>query len=247
MDSPRQQEERLPVGRVLAEVLRIYGARWMVLVPIAVVVMLPQTLVAVTVGPLEVERVDDWGDVAKLLALPPAVLTSLLGEAFYAGVVAAVVLEWTAGRPLPRPSALARAIPYRRLIAADLIIVVGAAIGFLLLIVPGIVFLTYFFIASAVIKLEGLRVREGFRRSAELVRGNFWRVLAIVTAAVLGTELVSDGLTHVAQDVVADLVAEVAVDAVLEPFQALATVLVALALIELHGGSLRLPGQAPTS
>ncbi|MGH2955668.1 MAG: hypothetical protein ACRDL6_01570 [Solirubrobacterales bacterium] len=231
----RGATERLDVARVVADVLRVYRRHWRLLVPIAVVVLLPQTLAEVTIGPLEVERVDGFADVAKLALLPISAVVSLLGEAFYAGVVAAAVLEWRAGRRLPRAGALARAIPYRRLVASDLLLVLGAAIGLALLIVPGVVFLTYFFIAPAVIKLEGRGVRDAFRRSAELVRGSFWRVFAIGLVAVLGTELASEGLGYLMHTIVADVVAEMAVDAVLEPWQGLVTVLVALALIELRG------------
>lgn len=235
MGSAPGSKERLRVRPVLTDGLRVYRGNWMLLVPTAVLVLLPQTLVDTALGPLEAHRVETWTDIATLSLLPVGTIASLVGEAFYAGIVAAVVLQWKAGRELPRPSALARTIPYRRLIGADLILAFGAAIGFVLLIVPGVVFLTYFFIAPAVIKLEGLAVRDAFRRSAQLVRGSFWRVLAIGTVVVVGTEVVSEGLTYVVHTLASELVVSILVDAALEPLQGLVTVLVALALIDLHG------------
>lgn len=239
--------KRLGVARLALEVLRVYRRHWALLVPVAVVVLVPQTLVEVAAGPLEIERVEGWGDVAKLALVPASVIASLVGEAFYAGVVSAAVLEWRAGRRLPRLTALARTVPYRRLVVADLILAVGAAIGLLLLVVPGLVFLTYFFIVPAVIKLEGVAVRDGFRRSVELVRGSFRRVFSIVVLTVLGTEAISDGLAYLAHGGVADIIVETAVDATLEPLQGLVTVLLALALIELHGGAGRLRDHSGTS
>jgi hypothetical protein len=233
--SRRGSRGRLHVGRVILDVVRVYRRHWTLLVPMAVVVLLPQTLVDTAVGPLEAHRIETWTDVAKLAVLPLGVFASLVGEAFYAGLVAAAVLEWRAGRRLPRPSALAHVIPYRRLIASDLLLAIGAAIGFLLLVVPGVIFLTYFFIAPAVVKLEGLGVRDAFRRSATLVRGSFWRVLAIGLVALLGTELAAEGLAHLVHGLALDLAAQIAVDAALEPLQGLVTVLVALSLIELRG------------
>jgi hypothetical protein len=242
----RDPEGRLQIGRVARDVLRVYRRHWTLLVPMAVAVLLPQTVLEVAIGPLEVERIERWTDVAKLALLPFTAAASLLGEAFYAGLVAAAVLEWRAGHRLPRLFVLARGIPYVHLIAADLILVIGAAIGLLLLIVPGILFLAYFYIAPTVVELERRGVGDAFRRSAELVRGNFWRVFAIGLTVVLGTELVSEGLNHLMHGLVGDVVAETAVDAGLEPFQGLVTALVALALIDLRGeGGLVRPPAPP--
>lgn len=245
--SKRRPKQRLDVRRVALDVLRVYRRHWTLLVPMAVVVLLPQTIVDTVVGPLDVHRIETWTDIARLAVVPVGAFASLVGEAFYAGLVAAAVLEWRAGHRLPRPAALARVIPYRRLIASDLLLSVGAAIGFLLLFAPGIVFLTYFFIAPAVVKLEGLGVRAAFRRSVQLVRGSFWRVLAIALAVLLGSEVVSEAASTLVHGLPAELASGVAVDAVLEPLQGLATVLVALALIELHGGAARSPGLFHTS
>lgn len=239
--------ERLQVRPLLLDVLRVYRRHWRLLVPMAAVVLVPQALAESALDPIEAPRLEAWTEIVKLALLPGEVIASLVGEAFYAGLVAAAVLEWRAGRRLPRPWALARSIPYRRLIAADLLLALGAAIGFLLLLVPGVVFLTYFLIAPAVIKLEGRGVRDGFRRSAELVRGNFWRVLTVVVVAVLGTELASEALVALMHTLPGEVVAELVVDALLEPFQGLVTVLVALALIELRGQSAALRGHGHTT
>ena len=155
-------------------------------------------------GPLDVHRIETWTDIARVAVVPVGAFASLVGEAFYAGLVAAAVLEWRAGHRLPRPAALARVIPSRRRIASDLLLSVGAAIGFLLLFAPGMVFLTYFFIAPAVVKLEGLEVRAAFRRSAQLVRGSFWRVFGITLLAGL-IVIVTAGILQIPFSVLAGL------------------------------------------
>ncbi len=107
----------------------------------------------------------------------------------------------------------------------------------LLIVVPAFVFIAYYGIAPAVVKIEHHGVWGSMRRSAELVRGNFWRVLAVVVGLYLFTELAMQAMTLPFHDngnlVVTgvDLVAEGA----LEPFQALATVIIAIYLLEMRG------------
>jgi hypothetical protein len=233
---------KLPVWRMAADVMRVYGHHWKLLVPMAVVVLLPQALADAASGGLEVEGVHSWRDAAELGAIPLTALASLVGEAFYAGLVAAVVLEWRGGRAV-RIRQLARVLPYRRLVGSDLLLTVGFALGLILLVVPGIVFMTLFFLSPVLIKIEGIGVRESFRRSAILVRGSFWRVLGVAIIVLLGTEIAVQVAQIPLHHFIGDLEADLAVDAALEPFQGLVTVLVALALLELRG---ELPASAVT-
>jgi hypothetical protein len=53
-------------------------------------------------------------------------------------------------------------------------------IGLDLLIVPGVVFGTWFALAPIVVETEHVGVRAAFRRSRELVHGNFWEVLTVL-------------------------------------------------------------------
>jgi hypothetical protein len=54
------------------------------------------------------------------------------------------------------------------------------AAGFLALIIPGFIFITWFALIAPAIEIEGLGARAAFRRSRALVRPHFWRVAAIV-------------------------------------------------------------------
>ena len=166
---------------------------------------------------------------------------SLAGEALLAGVITALVLQWRLGR---RPAGLLTfiaALAWVRLIAADLLLAVGAAIGAVLLIVPALLFLAYFSITPAVIEIEDRGVRDAFRRSAGLVRGRVWPVFVLVVGVILVTEGVAQGLLALFGSFVGDLASEVAVDALLESIQGLVIALVAINLIQLHGEALASP------
>jgi hypothetical protein len=222
---------------VAREVLSVYRRHWRFLIPAAIVILLPQAIVDGFLDGLEIDGVHSVGDVVTLAVIPLTVAVGLFGEALYAGLAAATVVEWRAGHSIPRLGVLIASLPMGRLIADDLILAFGTALGLLLIVIPAVVFLTYFGIAPAVLKLEHLGIRESFRRSFELVRSQFWRVAAIIVTLTILTELAMQAVTSPFHGgghgliTVIDLVVEGA----LEPFQGLATVVVALLLIERRG------------
>jgi hypothetical protein len=108
-----------------------------------------------------------------------------------------------------------------------------------LLIVPGLVFLTYLSITPAVIEIEDRRLFDAFRRSARLVRGQAWRVFVLVVGVILVTESLAQGLLALFHGFVAELGSHVAVAALLESIQGLVIALVAISLIQLHGEAVR--------
>jgi hypothetical protein len=64
---------------------------------------------------------------------------------------------------------------------------IAEALGLVLLIVPGLVIATYFAVVGPVVVAEDSGIRGAFRRSTRLVRGNAWRVFAVV----LGVEILA--------------------------------------------------------
>lgn len=117
-------------------------------------------------------------------------LTALLGEIFFAGVIAAAVSE-THGGHAPTIRELLRTIPYVTILAIDLLFAVGLAFGLLLLVVPGVLFFGYFAPAAPVAKIEHVGVRRAFARSRELVRGRLGLVLAVLIPVALGGQVLS--------------------------------------------------------
>jgi hypothetical protein len=57
---------------------------------------------------------------------------------------------------------------------------VGVVVGFLLLIVPGLILITVWSVAAPVVVLERPPGLQALRRSRELVRGNGWPVFAVI-------------------------------------------------------------------
>lgn len=230
MERPRLR--LLPIGR---DVFRVYARHWKLLVPVALVVLLPQALGDALVADFEIERVRTAADVLKLATIPASVAINLGGEALYAGIVAAAVVHWRRGERLPGLRRISREIPVLRLIVVDAILSLGTGLGLVLLVVPGLVFYTYLAISPALIELRRLPVGEALRTSARLVRGSFWRVLVVIVAALVLTDAAGSLLESPIHGVEGETALNMAIHAALEPFQALATVLLALALIDLAG------------
>jgi Uncharacterised protein family (UPF0259) len=222
---------------LLADVGRAYAKHWYVLVPLAVVLLLPQALADALDPSLETEDLDLGRAVLLALSLAALVAIGLGGEAMYAGVISALIVRWRAGAGAADLGEIARSLPYGRLIVADLILAAGTALGLALLIVPGVVFITYFLLTTVLIEIERLRVVAAMRRSAALVMGHFWPVLALVLLFVAGTELLTAALEAPLHGIELESAVNLVIEAGVEPLQGLATVLVCLKLIELRGES----------
>lgn len=233
--------ERLRLGPITRDVVRVYASHWRLLVPLAAIVLLPQVVADAALGDFEIEHLRSPGDFARLATLAATVAINLGGEALYAGIVAAVVVHWRRGERLPGVPALARELPLGRLVAADFVVAVGTGIGFLALVVPGVVFFTYFAITPALIELRRLRLGEALAASARLVRRHFWRVLAFALAVLALPDLAAGALESPIHGVPGEIVLDIPIEAALQPFQGLATVLLALALLELSGEPSRSP------
>lgn len=85
-----------------------------------------------------------------------------------------------------------------RLLGTGLLSLLVLAVGYVLLIVPGIILMVYYFAVPAVVIEENLGYRRALRRSMELVRGRWWYtagalICVLLVVGVMGS-LVSRGI-----------------------------------------------------
>ena len=71
------------------------------------------------------------------------------------------------------------------IIVAGILAGLGIALGLILLIVPGLILLTWWILIIPVIVLEQRRAGESFSRSRELVRGYGWSVFGVIVLTIL--------------------------------------------------------------
>jgi len=227
---------RLSPRGTAREMWTVYRRHWAFLVVAAIVVLLPQTVAdAFLEGGFRVDHIRSLADVATIGVALLTAAVNLMGQAVYAGLTAAAVVDWRAGQPLPPLSKLLRSLPIGRLILLDIVVTIGAAIGFVLLVVPALIFLTYVATSAPLMKLEHLGVRESIGRSVALVRRQARRVFLIVGGTILITEVAVQAIIVPLHGTVLLILAGLSAEAIFQPFEGLAVALVAVHLLELHG------------
>ena len=227
---------KLSPREVAREMWTVYRRHWGFLVLAATVVLLPQTVAdAFLEGGFHVDHVRSLADVATIGLVLLTAAVNLMGQAVFAGLTAAAVVDWRAGLPLPPLSRLLGSMPIGRLVVLDIVLTIGAAIGFVLLVVPALIFLTYVATSAPLMKLEHLGVWESIRRSVGLVRGQARRVFVIVGGTILVTEVAVQAIIVPLHGTVLLILAGLSAEAVFQPFEGLAVALVAVHLLELHG------------
>jgi hypothetical protein len=90
-----------------------------------------------------------------------------------------------------------RTLPYRRLIGADLLVTLCTLVGFLLLVVPGLVAFTLLALTGAAVKFEHRSGIGALKRSARLVQRHFWTVLVLATLPFFLGEALAQGVERV--------------------------------------------------
>ena len=169
---------RIGVGRVIEETFSTYATHAGVLLGAALVVF-------AIVGIIQALLVAT-GSIA--LALVGAVV-NLVALTLYTGFVVRLVEDVRDGRRDFTVSELvsAAAGAVLRLVGNGIIKAIAVAIGFILLIVPGLILLTIWALTAPVIVVERAGVFAAFGRSWELVKGNGWAVFAVILIAFLLT------------------------------------------------------------
>ncbi len=163
-------------GEVLQEAWQLYKAQWRHLLPLALVVYLALSLIA-----LVLTAAFGWvGAIA-------GAFVSLAGIFWLQGALVEAVADVRDGRAdLSIADTLRRVQPrIWAIAAAGILAAVGILVGLVLLIVPGLVLLTWWSLILPVIVLERAAVMDSFGRSRDLVRGNGWNVFGLIVLTIV--------------------------------------------------------------
>jgi hypothetical protein len=165
-----------PTEGVLSEAWGFYKTHWRHLLTIAFVVYLGVALISlVLVGLLT------W------FGAVIAAVVSLIATFWVQGALVRAVDDVRDGRA---DMSLGETFDSVRpqlpaIIVAGILAALGICLGLLLLIVPGLLLLTWWILIIPVIVLEGRRAGESFGRSRELVRGYGWQVFGVIVLTIL--------------------------------------------------------------
>jgi hypothetical protein len=216
--------DRLDVGAVVRRVFDIYVDQAPVLLPAsAVVFVITGIVTALLVA------------AASGLALV-ALLLSLVATTLFTGMVVELVADVQDGRRDHNAGELLRAVTpvLGQLILVGIVAGVGIVVGFLLVIVPGLILITIWSVAAPVVVLERPGVFAALGRSRELVRGNGWQVFGVIFILFFLILIVSSAVELAANSAGtgAGLVARVVIGVLTGPLSALAQ---AVLYFELRG------------
>jgi hypothetical protein len=219
--------DRLDVGAVIRRVFDIYVDQYPVLLPASAVVFVVTGIVS-----------------AVLVAAAPglaliALLLSLVAGTLFTGMVVELVSDVQDGRRDHSAGELLRAATpvLGQLLLVGIVAGVGIVIGFVLIIVPGLILITIWSVAAPVVVLERpAGVFAALGRSRELVRGNGWQVFGVIFVLFFLVIIVSSAIEIGADSAGtgAGIVARVLVGILTGPISALAA---AVLYFDLRGAS----------
>jgi hypothetical protein len=227
--------QKLDAGGVIRSVFHIYVEQAPVLMPAAAAVFVVTGIVA-----------------AALLAASPALalvgaVVGLVATMVFTGMVVELVSDLQDGRRDASAGQLLRAV---RPVIGQLIIVgivagVGIVVGFVLLIVPGLILITVWSVVAPVVVLERPPGLGALRRSRELVRGSGWQVFLVILVLDILVVGASSGVQIGANSAGSGvgIVVRVVIGVLTAPLSALAAAVLYFALR--RGGSPQPPSDAP--
>lgn len=166
----------IQVGKVISDAFATYSANIGVLIATSLAVAI---VIGVAVGLLN----DAGGAFLQFLAW----IVQLIGTAIYTGFVVKLVQDTRDGRRDMTVGELfsAAAPAVGSLIIWGILSGIAIGIGFILLIVPGLILMTIWSVGAPAIVAEGAGPIEAFGRSYELVRGQAWTVFGVIVCVFL--------------------------------------------------------------
>jgi hypothetical protein len=176
------------VGDVLGEAWGLYTRFFSRFFVLAAIVYLVVNLLNALLG----TAFGHGAGVASLLALI-TVVVSFVGTFWLQGALVYAVDDVRDGRiDTTVGEVFERVRPYLgTLLITGLVAGFGIAIGLVLLIVPGLILLTWWCLIAPVIVLEKKAMGEAFGRSRELVRGHGWSAFGVVIVTAILTGIAS--------------------------------------------------------
>ena len=229
-------------GEILGDAFRLYARHWQNLIVIVAAIVIPLSFLQVLLGQVLIGE----GLAEEEIRNGVEVSAGTVLGAVLAGFVVAIVsvLMWTiltgaitraaAGTFLGRDLDVGESYRFGfarfwSIVLVGVLAALAIALGFLLLIVPGFIVLTFLSCSIPALVIEDTRGREALRRSWNLVRGQGWHVFGTIIVAALLNGIVSSLLSAPFGDdwVVQSLVGAI-VAAITMPYMALVGVFIYL-------------------
>jgi hypothetical protein len=173
---------KLDTARVFERIFEVYRDQFTLLIPAALILFLP---VAVLNG-----LVLAGGGALAALA---TVAIGLIASFWYQGMVVEAVVDILDGRRDHTIGSLFSSVSpvIGTLVGAGILATIIIVIGFILIIVPGLIALTFLAVVAPAVVIDRASATGALGRSRDLVRGNAWRVFGVIVVLFLITAVLS--------------------------------------------------------
>jgi hypothetical protein len=176
MEASRTPGGRITVGRVISETFAVYTENFAALITSAIVVF-------VIVGLINGLLRNSGGVVLTVIAS----IIQLAANVLYTGFVVRLVQDVRDGRRDQTvgdlfSSAAPAIVP---LAVYCVLFAIGVVLGLIVIIIPGLILLTYWSVGAPAIVVEGAGPIAAFSRSWQLVRGDAWSVFGVLLVVFL--------------------------------------------------------------
>lgn len=178
--------EKLNLGEVINMTFSAFLQNIGPFVGIALIVGLPSTLIQILASwGVETNSIGSFGPgfFAGVVATPLISMaeTAIVSSAIIFGVVKYLNNEkFTFNECIS--TAISKIVP---VILVTILSGIAVGFGFLLLIIPGIIFMLKFYVVVPTIVLEDTPIMDSFRRSSDLTDGNKWPIFALVLIVMM--------------------------------------------------------------
>ncbi|AOG00461.1 MULTISPECIES: hypothetical protein [Blastomonas] len=157
-----------------------------------IIVGVPQLLIGLVLAP-------ETADPLALMSSPGAIFSSVIGYIVF--LFLSIVLQASlivasandlAGKPVNFGECVNRAIAKLfPLIGLGIVVAIGVSIGFMFLIIPGIILYLMWMIAVPVMMVENLGVFESLSRSSALTKGSRWKLLGLIIVFIVFSMIIA--------------------------------------------------------
>jgi MFS family permease len=177
-------EGEFRIGQVFSRSLTLLSRNFLTFFVITAVAALPNVLITQSVARQPGNANVGWLAVAGLLTIALSTLSQ--------AVVLYGAFQDMRGRPVNLGESLRVALSrLLSIIGLAFCVSIGVFVGALLLIVPGFILLTMWFVATPVCVVEGLGPLSSMGRSSALTKGHRWKIFGMVLLVLLGAGVVS--------------------------------------------------------
>lgn len=189
----------MSTGRIVDRAFRLYRGNFLRFVTIVAVVHVPVFLISMGLAFM-------WADAAKgsggqgpsLAGIAPTIVAVIVGvcaQALCSAALVKSISESYLGNAVTVGEAYRFVLPkLLTLIGASLLVGLVCGLGFLLFVVPGVIFSLWFALTSQAIVIEDVGATGGMSRSKQLAKGNLGKIFVVGLIVFLISLLINQGL-----------------------------------------------------